>query len=86
MFGPGSLVLAAFVVLVGVLAVVVATHVSRSPLKPGTVDRFARRQRLTITEANATHVVAALLVTHRWRRAGLVWGLAMGVLLSLIHI
>lgn len=83
MFGPGSLVLAAFVVLVGVLAVVVATHVSRSPLKPGTVDRFARRQRLTITDANATHVVAALLVTHRWRRAGLVWGLAMGVLWSL---
>ena len=49
------------------------------------MERFARRQRIALVDANAAHVVGALLITHRWRRAGLVLGLLIGAVWSLRH-
>lgn len=83
MFGPGLVVFLLIGVLLLVLLTVVGWVVARSPLRRGTVERFAARQRLAVTDGNAAHVVGALLITHRWRRAGLVLGLAVGVVWSL---
>jgi hypothetical protein len=68
-----------------VLTSTVALATARGPLRRATVERFADRQRLELTDDNAAHVVRALLVTHRWRRAGLVVGLAVGLLRSALQ-
>lgn len=83
MFGLRALEVLLIVGVVLVLAVMVAWATARGPLRRGTVERFSRRQRLELTDDNATHVVGALLVTHRWRRAGLVVGLGVGLLWSM---
>lgn len=80
---PAVLILLALGVGLLVLAVLVGLLIARSPLKQRTVDRFAARQELRLVAANATHTVGALLLTHRWRRAGLVVGLLAGVVWSL---
>lgn len=77
------LVLLGLLALVLILFAVIGWVVARSPLKRRTVERFARRQHLDLDDANAGHVVAALLITHRWRRAGLVLGILAGVLWSM---
>jgi hypothetical protein len=83
MFGAGVIEVLLLVGVVLVLAVMVAWATARGPLRRGTVERFSRRQRLELTDGNAPHVVVALLVTHRWRRAGLVVGLGVGLLWSM---
>lgn len=77
------LVLLGLIALVLILFAVIGWVVARSPLRRRTVERFARRQHLELVDANAPHVVAALLITHRWRRAGLVLGVLVGVLWSI---
>lgn len=83
MFGLRLLELALVVVVLAVLIGLLGWVVARSPLRRRTVERFAARQHLEITDGNAAHVVGALLITHRWRRAGLVLGLAVGLVWSL---
>ncbi|MDO5502844.1 MAG: hypothetical protein Q4G67_06690 [Actinomycetia bacterium] len=76
---PRVLLLLALVSLVGLVGWLLV----RSPLRRATVERFARRQRIVMADGNATHVVGALGISHRWRRAGLVVGLFLGALWSL---
>ena len=85
MFGLSALEVLLILGVVLVLTLMVAWATARGPLRRGTVERFSRRQRLELTDDNATHVVGALLVTHRWRRAGLVVGLGVGLLWSMLH-
>ena len=86
MFGIGFAVVVTLLLAVFVLFGFLGWIVARSPLKRSTVERFARRQRLELTDANAGYVVSALLITHRWRRAGLVLGLGLaGLAWSLQH-
>lgn len=85
MFGIGFAVVVTLLLAVFVLFGFLGWIVARSPLKRSTVERFARRQRLELTDANAGYVVSALLITHRWRRAGLVLGLLAGLAWSLQH-
>lgn len=77
--------LTALLLLITVLALVLVAGwvLVRTPLSRVTVDRFARRQHVALTDSNATHVVATLTVSHRWRRVGLVVGLLLGVVWSL---
>lgn len=53
------------------------------PPSRASVEAFARRQALVLTEANAPLVVASLTITHRWRRFGLVTGVALGFMWAL---
>lgn len=76
-------ILAALIVPLVVGLALVGWLVARRPLPRRTVDRFATRQRLQVVEENATLVVSALLITHRWRRAGLAVGLLAGLLWSI---
>lgn len=85
MFGLGVLEVLLIVGVLLVLAVMVAWAAAHGPLRRGTVERFSHRQRLELTDNNAAHVVGALLVTHRWRRAGLVVGLGVGLVWSMLH-
>ena len=82
MFGL-PLVLLGLIAVVLILFAVIGWVVARSPLKRRTVERFARRQHLELVDVNAPHVVSALLITHRWRRAGLVLGVLVGALWSM---
>ena len=77
------LVLLGLIALVLTLFALIGWVVARSPLKRRTVERFAGRQHLELVDANAAHVVSALLITHRWRRAGLVLGVLAGVVWSM---
>ncbi|HHU09010.1 MAG TPA: hypothetical protein GXZ60_03185 [Intrasporangiaceae bacterium] len=85
MAAPRLTVLLLVVLLVLIAFAGIGWILARSPLKRTTVERFARRQRIAVVDANAAHVVGALLITHRWRRAGLVLGLLIGVVWSLQH-
>lgn len=76
---PRLLILLTFLGVV----VFVCWQLVRTPLRRATVDRFARRQQVVVTQTNAAHVVAALGISRRWRRAGLVLGLLLGGLWSL---
>lgn len=73
----------ALVALIVLVLALVGWFVAGSPLPRRTVEKFARRQQLDLTESNASLVVSALLITHRWRRAGLVLGLLVGLVWSL---
>ncbi|KAB7744454.1 hypothetical protein GA707_07450 [Nostocoides sp. F2B08] len=77
------LVLLVLLALVFTLFALLGWVVARSPLRRRTMDRFARRQHVEIVDANAAHVVSAMLITHRWRRAGLVLGVLGGLVWSL---
>jgi hypothetical protein len=48
----------------------------RGPVSRQRVDRFARRQQLTVTVDNGNQVIRYLATTRRWRVAGLVGGIA----------
>jgi hypothetical protein len=63
-----------------ILVVVVSEPVSFERL-----DRFARRQRLWITPANAAIVMRYLATTHRWRAAGVATALCYTVAAGLHH-
>ena len=49
------------------------------------VERFARKQSLPITVDNGDIVIGYLTVTRRWRRSGLLVGLALTLAYSLTH-
>lgn len=48
-----------------------------SPVSRRRVERFAQRQRLTITTANGAQVIGYLATTRRWRVAGLAVGIVV---------
>lgn len=79
MVGSRFLVLALLLLGLVVIVAAIGWVVARRPLQRSTVERFARRQRLGLVDANAAYVVGALVITHRWRRAGLVLGLLVGM-------
>lgn len=83
MFGPSLVLLGLIALVVLSIFALIGRVVARSPLRRSTVERFARRQRLELVDASSPHVVAALLITHRWRRAGLVLGVLVGSAWSL---
>ena len=76
MFSP-MLAIALVVLLVvgGVLVGVAGEPVSRTR-----VERFARREQLTITPGNGDHVIRYLATTRRWRVVGLGGGIAASIL------
>jgi hypothetical protein len=83
MSGLAPLLVGAFTVGLLVACLAIGWVVATRPLRRSTVERFARRQLLGLVESNSSHVVAALLITHRWRRAGLVLGILVGLVWSL---
>ena len=68
----------ALVVTLGLLYAVV--QISRAPVSRRTLERFARRQQLTITAANGPLVVRSLALTRSWRGFGLWTGVVCGFL------
>ena len=66
-----------------VLFVAAAVALSRAPITRKDLERFARRQRLTVTPGNGPLVVRSLAVTQRWRTLGLWTGLTCGALWAL---
>ncbi|MDO5676620.1 MAG: hypothetical protein Q4G35_03820 [Propionibacteriaceae bacterium] len=66
-----------------VLAVAAGLYYASGPLKQSTVESFEGRQVVTLNRSNAPHVVAALTIVQRWRRAGLAVGPGLGALWSL---
>jgi hypothetical protein len=74
-----TLLLALFaLVVIGIAEQLVSGPVSRSR-----VERFARRQRLTVTADNGNQVIRYLATVRHWRTAGLVVGLVLSVGLHL---
>ncbi len=76
-----SSVTAVFVLLAVALLLVVGLAVwalQGSAVSRKRVTRFAVRQRVHLTTANAPLVVRAIAITHRWRRAGLALGFLTG--------
>ena len=78
-----SFAFVSIVILILVVLILFGALIGLAPLKQHVVERFAGRQALHLTHGNAAHVVSALTITHRWRRVGLVVGLALGVLWAL---
>jgi hypothetical protein len=70
-----AIALVVLLVFGGVLVGVAGQPVSRTRM-----DRFARRERLTITPGNGNHVIRYLATTRRWRVVGLGGGIAASVL------
>jgi hypothetical protein len=66
----------ALVALAG--AIVIAETVS-GPVERVRVERFARRQRLTVTPENGNQIIRYLATTRRWRAAGLTAGLVLSI-------
>ena len=76
---PILILLVSLAVLLGSIGVLWAL----APMPKAMVDRFEQRQRLVVQPTVATYVVSALLIPFRWRRAGLLLGLLLGMLWSL---
>jgi hypothetical protein len=69
------------VLLVPVVAVAaLLVHAMVAPVSRARVERFARRQQLLITPDNGDRVIRYLAVTRRWRVAGIVGAVALGVI------
>jgi hypothetical protein len=58
------------------LGVILVEVYGRGPVSRKRLDRFARRQQLTVTVDNGNQVIRYLATTRRWRVAGLVGGIA----------
>ena len=72
--------------LVGVLVLLIlAISAGRGSMR-SRVERFARKQSLPITVGNGDIVIGYLAVTRRWRRSGLLVGLALTLGYSLTHV
>lgn len=72
--------------VLGLLLIVVAVAVpvllvtsAKAPVSRTRVERFARRQQLPITPDNGDQIIAYLATTRRWRIAGLLTALAVGI-------
>jgi hypothetical protein len=65
------------------IAVGFAASVASGPVSRQRVERFARRQRLTVTAANGDQIIRYLATTRRWRAAGIVVGYGFAALVSL---
>jgi hypothetical protein len=74
---------AALGILLVLAALVAGVRMSGEPVSRARLERFARRQHLTLTSANAALVVRSLALTRRWRALGLWTGLATGLLWAL---
>jgi hypothetical protein len=72
---PRTLVLA----LLALVVIGIAEQIVSGPVSRVRVERFARRQRLTITADNGNQVIRYLATVRRWRTAGLVAGLVLSV-------
>jgi hypothetical protein len=59
-------------------AIAIAETVS-GPVDRVRVERFARRQRLTVTPENGDQIIRYLATTRRWRAAGLTAGLVLSI-------
>lgn len=69
--------------LLALAALVAGVRMSGGPVSRARLERFARRQHLTLTSTNAALVVRSLALTRRWRALGLSTGVACGVLWAL---
>jgi len=69
----------AFFAIIAILVIGFAVSSVRGPVPRARVERFARRQRLTINVGNGEQVIRYLATIRRWRAAGL----AAGILVSL---
>jgi hypothetical protein len=69
---------------VTLLAIAIAYDAASGPVSRVRLERFARRQKLTVTATNGNQVLAYLATTRRWRAAGLVVSFAVSVALSLL--
>lgn len=63
-----------------VLAAAMLAHFAAGPVARARVERFARRQHLTITPWNGEHVIRYLATVRRWRVAGLLGGIGVSIL------
>ena len=73
--GVLGLLLVAAVIVLPVLLITSAS----APVSRARVERFARRQQLPITSGNGNQVIAYLATTRRWRVAGLLVAIAVGI-------
>src|SRR5690606_21615038 len=62
------------------LAAAMLAHFAAGPVARGRVERFARRQHLTVTPDNGEHVIRYLATVRRWRVAGLLGGIGVSIL------
>jgi len=69
--------------VVALITVAAVANLVSGPMARGRVERFARRQRLTVTVDNGEQVIRYLATTRRWRGAGLAAGLILSVAVSL---
>jgi hypothetical protein len=69
---------------VTLLAIAIAYEAASGPVSRVRLERFARRQQLTVTATNGNQVLAYLATTRRWRAAGMVVSFAVSVALSLL--
>ncbi len=74
-----SIRLAALGVLLLFLGLVIAAYAG-GPVSRERVERFARRQRLVITQDNGNQVIRYLATTRRWRVAGFVAGFVLSTM------
>ena len=81
MFGPITIL-----ALIGVLVLVILVIAGGVGSVRLRVERFARKQSLPITVGNGDIVIRYLAVTRRWRRSGLLVGLALTLGYSLTHV
>ena len=72
--------------LVGVLVLLILVISAGRGSMRSRVERFARKQSLPITVGNGDIVIGYLAVTRRWRRSGLLVGLALTLGYSLTHV
>jgi hypothetical protein len=70
-------------VLVALAAAIAVAETVSGPVERLRVERFARRQRLTVTAENGDQIIRYLATTRRWRAAGLTAGLVLSIGLHL---
>lgn len=72
MTGAATVVL----LIIAAFGVVLVDIYGRGPVSRQRLDRFARRQQLTVTADNGNQVIRYLATTRRWRVAGFMGGIA----------
>lgn len=69
---------------VTLLAIAIAYDAASGPVSRVRLERFARRQKLTVTATNGNQVLAYLATTRRWRAAGMVVSFAVTAAVTLL--
>jgi hypothetical protein len=67
------------VALIALAAAIAIAETVSGPVHRLRVERFARRQRLTVTPENGDQIIRYLATTRRWRAAGLTAGLVLSI-------